>query len=299
MEAFEVSSYWKDQPQYQELTGFSRTANLQLRRWRDRAIELAAAGCRSAETEACHLLASLLPEASQEQAAALVRETRLSRLDCAAGDAVGCVRVENARNTELRIANQAATPDDEAGSRANELFLKRCDADGNWLDCYNYFSHARLRDYGDGATDSPFSRFLAREEEWEKSALKAACDNRQFAGCLSYADLLDMHDKSASIEILSQTCDEGSAQSCLWLARKYAYGEGVAQNFAAAAELYEANCGQGGCWTLASIYAGDYMDPSPVVQDRARARIYLERGCRAGEQDSCNDIDRGTYADSR
>ena len=298
-ESFTVPSSWESEPEFQAMTRFSGDANRELRKWHDRAVESAAAGCRSAETEACHLLVQLLPEEHRDLPAARDRAARLARLDCAAGDAISCVWVQLDRKAAAINGDLPASPDDDAGTRADELFQRQCDADGNWLDCYNYFTHARRRDEGIEDEVSPFSRFISRETVWIGAALNATCSNRNAGACLIFADLLDRRDAASAVELLARSCSDGSAPACVRLAGKYAEGKGVTQNLAKAVELFEANCGQGGCMMLAAIYGGEFSEPSPVTVDLKRARLYLEQGCREGDQASCREYNDGNYEAKR
>lgn len=296
---FEVPVFWDSDLELESFTEFSRDANRELRKWQNLALESAAAGCRSAETDACHLLVQLLPEEHRDLPAARDRAMRLARLDCATGDAIGCVWLQIDRKAAAKNSDLPPSPDDDAGTRADELFQRHCEADGNWLDCYNYYTHARRRGESAEDEDSPFNRFISRETVWLGAALSASCSTRNAGACLLFAELLARRDDGSAVELLTRICADGSAPACIRLAGKYAEGKAVTQNFAKAVELFEANCGEGGCFMLAKIHGGDAYDPSPVTLDLNRARLYLEQGCREGDQASCREYDNGNYEEKR
>jgi len=89
---------------------------------------------------------------------------------------------------------------------------------------------------------------------------------------------------------LQKACDGGTLEACLDLGNRYRDryrdGEGIPQDFARVASLYEQACDGGdmrGCTNLGNMYqAGD-----GITQDLSRAASLYERACDGGWRPAC------------
>lgn len=81
-------------------------------------------------------------------------------------------------------------------------------------------------------------------------------------------------------------CESGDAASCHTAGTFYELGDGVAQDYGRAADLYERGCDQGSpsaCNNLAVLYEIGLS----VAQDNSRASQLYARGCDGGEPRAC------------
>ncbi len=286
-------------------------------RWMAKAKKTATVDCESGNTEACHRLIELLAPDSAELPGMKNRARAMALADCYGGDAIGCVWLEIDRKSQ--DVGVDSEPDlQNARDRADEIFQRNCEKDGNWLDCRNYFTHAggwRANEKG----RAEYELLTKREHAWFLSALLSACDRRHPKACLAYAFEADNKTPELTVPPLTLACEAGESQACLWLARKFLYGEGVSKQPEQSLKLYEDQCGAGGCHMLAFYYGegdepkrycrGDFcsvfdftpltadsvMQAVPFHADVKLANSYLDRGCRAGDEDCCARQNEGGF----
>jgi len=122
---------------------------------------------------------------------------------------------------------------------------------------------------------------------------QAACDAGGAVGCwnlglLYEGDGLEI-DLERAISLFHLACDRGALEGCARLARRYAYGENVKQNWPEAIRLYQRSCDGGlaaGCLNLGNRYSNG----EGVAQDQIEAARYYQMSCDGGEAWGCTNL---------
>ena len=96
-------------------------------------------------------------------------------------------------------------------------------------------------------------------------------------------------DYAKAVELFTKACDGGYAGGCFNLGFMYYKGDGVAQDYAKAVELYTKACdggSAGGCFNLGTMY--DNGDG--VAQDYAKAVELYTKACDGGYASGCSNL---------
>jgi TPR repeat protein len=111
------------------------------------------------------------------------------------------------------------------------------------------------------------------------------------AGCGARpnAPLLPAQARLVSRSAVVRASVECAASDCTRLGQRYADGQGVTQDFAHAAALYQKGSAAGDA-RACSLLGVHYQWGRGVTQNLARAASLYERGCQAGDADGCADL---------
>lgn len=121
-----------------------------------------------------------------------------------------------------------------------------------------------------------------------------ACNGADMQACYELGRLYARgegvaQDYARAVQLYDQACKGGVTFSCTNLGVSYELGNGVAQDYARALQLYDQACNEGdmlGCHNLGALYEGG----RGVAQDYARARQLYFQACNVGEMRGCNDL---------
>ena len=259
-----------------------------------RAAELYRKGCDHGDGRACFNLAVKHAEGEgvpldYSRAAELYRES--------------CDRASNGcNNLGVLYATGHGVPLDRA--RAAELYRRSCDGGGvDGKGCYNLaYSHLR----GEGV-----SQDRARAMELFRSACNSGsaegcmilktpeskqfgCDGGDAESCFDLALLYDKgegvgQDHARAAKLYEQACNGGDARGCMYLGLAYSEGEGVPQDHARAAQFYQQACDRGlvgACYNLGLAYSAG----EGVPMDRTRAVELYQQACDGGAAEGCTNL---------
>jgi serine/threonine-protein kinase len=152
----------------------------------------------------------------------------------------------------------------------------------------------RACDGGDAAACAALAETANAAQRFERAAdfYRKACDGNAAAACTAYGVLFNRgvgvtRDATQAAIYYERGCTLGDMAGCNNLGTVYQFGSVGFRDLEKASGLYERACSNGqmdGCANLGLLLLNL---PGAVSQDRARARQFLERACRAGVARAC------------